>query len=60
MGNYIAFTYSFYSSTVVSAKATDTFGSLLRRSQELSGETEESDHIELEPGGFSRSAFVNL
>ena len=59
MGKYIAFTYSFYGSTVVSAKATDTFGSLLR-SQELSGETEESDHIELEPGGFSRSAFVNL
>ena len=33
---YIAYTYSFYGSTVVSAKATDTFGSLLRRSQKIS------------------------
>ena len=35
---YITYTYSFYmyGSTVVSAKATDTFGSLLGRSQKSS------------------------
>ena len=33
---YIAFTYSFNGSTVVSVKATDTFGSLLGRSQKSS------------------------
>ena len=36
-----------YGSTVVSAKATDTFGSLLGRSQKTSAVRLEKDHIEL-------------
>ena len=46
---YITYTYSFYmyGSTVVSAKATDTFGSLLGRSQKTSAVRLEKDHIEL-------------
>ena len=55
---YIAYTYSFYGSTVVSVKATDTFGSLLGRSQKSSAVRLQKYHIELQnQAEISRSAF---